>query len=118
MGVTADSADAIQARLAANLQKNSKTSSLEVLRDKTEYELHRMLMPTSTTAEGTTGHKASAHRKEDHRRLSCALDHLKKYTHALIHGQPPISATHINLHWDSWWDNGNCQIFLSLLYKF
>ena len=116
MGVTADSADAIQARLATNIQKNSKTSSLEVLRDKTEYELHRMLMPTSTTTEGTTGHKASAHRKEDHRRLSCALDHLKKYTHALINGQPSISATQINLHWDSWWDNGNYLIFLSLLY--
>lgn len=106
MGVTADSADAIQARIAI-IQKDSQTSSLEILKEKSEYELHRMLMPTSTTPEGGNGHKASAQRKEDHRRLSCALDHLRKHTHVLIHGQPPISAQHMNLHWDSWWDNGN-----------
>lgn len=106
MGVTAESADAIQARIA-NIQKDSKTSSLEILKEKSEYELHRMLMPTSTSTEGGNGHKASAQRKEDHRRLICALDHLRKHTHVLIHGQPPISAQHMNLHWDSWWDNGN-----------
>ena len=63
-------------------------------------------MPTSTSTDGGNGHKASAQRKEDHRRLTCALDHLRKHTHVLIHGQPPISAQHMNLHWDSW-DNGN-----------
>ena len=63
-------------------------------------------MPTSTTTEGANGHKASALRKEDHRRLTCALDHLRKYSKVLINGQPPISAQHMNLHWDSWWDHG------------
>ena len=63
-------------------------------------------MPASASAEGANGHKASAQRKEDHRRLTCALDHLRKYTHVLLHGQPPIAANNMNLHWDSWWDNG------------
>lgn len=106
MGVTKDSADSIQARVA-NVQKDPRTSSLDVLKEKTEYELHKMLMPTTSTIEGANGHKASAQRKEDLRRLTCALGHLRKYTHVLIHGQPPVSAQHMDLHWDSWWDNGN-----------
>ena len=75
------------------------------MKEKTEYELHRMLMPPATSLEGHC-QKASAQRKEDLRRLKCALDHLRKYTEVLIHGQTPISALHMELHWDSWWDNG------------
>ena len=61
-------------------------------------------MPISNNVDGINDHKASAQRKEDHRRLSTALDHLRKYTSALIHGQACPSAQ--NMYWESWWDRG------------
>jgi hypothetical protein len=52
------------------------------------------------------GHRARAQRTEDHRRLTRALQHLKRYTDVLINGRPPANMQHMELHWDSWWDNG------------
>ena len=63
-------------------------------------------MPLSNSTNDGLNDKASAHRKEDQRRLSCALDHLRKYTNLLLHGQTPSSSLNMNLFWDSWWDKG------------
>lgn len=63
-------------------------------------------MPITNNVDGVNDHKASAHRKEDHRRLSCALDYLRKYTSALLHGQACTSAQSMNFYWESWWDRG------------
>lgn len=105
VGVTAESAGAIEARIA-NIHRDAKTSTLDILKGKSDYELHKMLMPLSNSTNDGLNDKASAHRKEDQRRLSCALDHLRKYTNLLLHGQTPSSSLNMNLFWDSWWDKG------------
>ena len=95
----------IEARIT-NIQKDPRTSNLEILKGISDHELRKMLMPLSnSSSDGLSDNKASAHRKEDHRRLSCALDHLRKYTNLLFHEQTP-SALNMNLFWDSWWDRG------------
>jgi len=87
VGVTAESAGVIEARIT-NIQKDPRTSNLEILKGISDHELRKMLMPLSnSSSDGLSDNKASAHRKEDHRRLSCALDHLRKYTNQELNGR-------------------------------
>ena len=72
--------------------------SLEELKDKTEWELNRILLAASRSS--------ASQRTEDLRRLSRSLHNLKKYTDVLVYGyrvygtsQDPAS---LQLHWDSW----------------
>ena len=115
--MTKDSADAIQAKVQSSMVlKNDRISSLDVLKEKTEYELHSMLMPTSTTrTQGTQGGETNIQRqREDLRRLKLALQHLRKYTDILIRtGRQPFTVQHMELHWDSFWDNGmiKCKMY-------
>lgn len=87
VGITKDSSDIIQSRV----------TTLESLKDKTDSELNRLLLqaPRLTTTQ----------RHEDLRRLSKALQNLRKYTDVLLHGAMRAGlqdANKMELHWDSW----------------
>ena len=84
VGISKDSAAAVE----------TKVSSVDVLKDKTDSELHRMLLLRSMSA---------TQRQEDLRRLSKAIQHLKKYTDTLLHERPGApDPNKLELYWDSW----------------
>lgn len=84
VGINKESVDVLESRV----------SSLDCLKEKTDSELNRLLLQARLTER---------QRHEDLRRLSRALQNLRKYTDILLHGQQDSAATKLNdLCWDSW----------------
>jgi len=94
VGVTQDARDAICHRVR----------SLDDLKEKTECELKRILLAS------TSSRAPPSQRTEDLRRLSRSLHSLKKYTDVLVYGHkvygPSQDPASLQLHWDSW-DHSN-----------
>ena len=87
VGVTAESKEAVEARV----------NSLEQLKEKTEAELERFLFGSTVASTKLS----SAQLKEDFRRLRTALHSLRKYCDILLQQQvQPLDK--LDLHWDSW----------------
>ncbi|XP_059087711.1 kinase suppressor of Ras 2-like isoform X2 [Tigriopus californicus] len=92
VGITKDSQSAI----------SSRWNSLEQLKEQTESELNRQLLASASKLSVTQ-------RNEDLRRLSRALQNLRKYTdHLTLHGLARAGGlvggdvVKLDLHWDSW----------------
>lgn len=90
VGITKESADILENRVR----------SLDSLKEKTDSELNRVLLQAPRLT--------SSQRQEDLRRMSRALQNLRKYTDSLIHGNSrgggysTGDANQLELYWDSW----------------
>ncbi len=91
VGVSEESRNALESRL----------TTLDQLREKTESELNRILLSSSCSSSASL----AAQRGEDLRKLNEALLSLRKYTDATLQGarsgHPPLQDP-AELYWDSW----------------
>ena len=84
-----------------------QVSTLESLKDKTDAEIHRMVV-TGATPGGDVVVTPSLLQQQDLRRLTRAIQHLRKYTDVLLHSLQPDPK--LELYWDSWTREGDQQV--------
>ena len=88
-----------------------QVSTLESLKDKTDAEIHRMVV-TGGMGGATPGGDGvvtpSLVQQQDLRRLTRAIQHLRKYTDVLLHSLQPDPK--LELYWDSWTREGDQQV--------
>ena len=82
-----------------------QVSTLESLKDKTDAEIHRMVVAGGMGGGGATPGgdvvvTPSLLQQQDLRRLTRAIQHLRKYTDVLLHSLQPDPK--LELYWDSW----------------
>ena len=88
-----------------------QVSTLESLKDKTDAEIYRMVVTGGmggVTPGGDVVVTPSLLQQQDLRRLTRAIQHLRKYTDVLLHSLQPDPK--LELYWDSWTREGDQQV--------